>query len=84
MLLLSDLFIDLEQFEFVFRHMKMLFAARSHIESVDLGNVICVVLKCVAVLGLVKHLLFQIFNWYCILRHILSLLYGLDIVTECW
>uniref|UniRef100_A0A158R5J8 Huntingtin n=1 Tax=Syphacia muris TaxID=451379 RepID=A0A158R5J8_9BILA len=52
MLLLSDLFVELDQFEFVFTHMKSLFNVRSHVESADLGNIICCLLKCIAVLGL--------------------------------
>uniref|UniRef100_F1KPL5 Huntingtin n=1 Tax=Ascaris suum TaxID=6253 RepID=F1KPL5_ASCSU len=52
MALLSDLFTDLDQYKFVFGHMKTLFNARSHLENFDLGSVIYSLMKCVAVLGI--------------------------------
>ncbi|VDK47693.1 unnamed protein product [Anisakis simplex] len=52
MTLLSDLFTDLDQFKFLFGHMKTLFNARSYYENFDIGSVILSLLKCVAVLGI--------------------------------
>lgn len=51
MSLLTDLFTDLDQYKFVFGHMKVLFGARSTIETSDLGNIIYLLLKCTTILG---------------------------------
>uniref|UniRef100_A0A914RXS9 Uncharacterized protein n=1 Tax=Parascaris equorum TaxID=6256 RepID=A0A914RXS9_PAREQ len=66
MALLSDLFTDLDQYKFVFGHMKTLFNARSHLENFDLGSVIYSLMKCVAVLGIrsvAEHLRKVFFFW---------------------
>lgn len=54
MSLLSDLFTELDQYRFVFGHMKALFTIRSHLESVNVGNIIYTLLKCTAILGIVS------------------------------
>uniref|UniRef100_A0A0R3RWB7 Huntingtin n=1 Tax=Elaeophora elaphi TaxID=1147741 RepID=A0A0R3RWB7_9BILA len=46
MSLLSDLFTEMDQYRFVFGHMKTLFSIRSYLDNVDIGNIIYSLLKC--------------------------------------
>lgn len=73
MALLSDLFTDLDQYKFVFGHMKTLFNARSHLENFDLGSVIYSLMKCVAVLGIVSQ--------YCVFFR--NTFFALHILDAC-
>ncbi|KAM3726562.1 Huntingtin [Dirofilaria immitis] len=52
MSLLSDLFTEMDQYRFVFGHMKTLFSIRSYLDNVDIGNIIYSLLKCVSILGI--------------------------------
>uniref|UniRef100_A0AAF5RT25 Uncharacterized protein n=1 Tax=Wuchereria bancrofti TaxID=6293 RepID=A0AAF5RT25_WUCBA len=52
MSLLSDLFTEMDQYRFVFGHMKTLFSIRSCLDNVDIGNIIYSLLKCVSILGI--------------------------------
>ncbi|OZC09194.1 hypothetical protein X798_03738 [Onchocerca flexuosa] len=52
MSLLSDLFTEMDQYHFVFGHMKTLFSIRSYLDNVDIGNIIYSLLKCVSILGI--------------------------------
>ncbi|EJD74722.1 hypothetical protein LOAG_18001, partial [Loa loa] len=52
MSLLSDLFTEMDQYRFVFGHMKTLFSIRSYLDNVDIGNIIYSLLKCISILGI--------------------------------
>uniref|UniRef100_A0A915Q0U5 Non-specific serine/threonine protein kinase n=1 Tax=Setaria digitata TaxID=48799 RepID=A0A915Q0U5_9BILA len=52
MSLLSDLFTEMDQYRFVFGHMKTLFSMRSYLDNLDIGNIIYSLLKCVSILGI--------------------------------
>lgn len=54
MSLLSDLFTEMDQYRFVFGHMKTLFSIRSYLDNVDIGNIIYSLLKCMSILGIVS------------------------------
>ncbi|VDN01026.1 unnamed protein product [Thelazia callipaeda] len=52
MSLLSDLFTEMDQYRFVYTHMKTLFTIRSYLDNVDVGNIVYSLLKCVSILGI--------------------------------